>query len=63
MVTKASKTTMAAILNLFSIFKILSKIERYYKKWIGNTVLCDKNAIYWKKMKISNEYFSIFRNL
>ena len=46
MVTKAYKMMMAAILDKFSIFEILSKIERYYKNWIGNTVLCDKNAKY-----------------
>ena len=52
---------MAAILDYFSIFEILSKIESYnYKKCIGNTVFCDKNAKYCtgKKMK-SNDYFSI----
>ena len=47
--TKAYKTMMAAILDWFSIFEILSKIERYYKKWKGNTVWCDKNAKYWKE--------------
>ena len=51
---------LAAILDLFSIFEILSKTERYYKKWIGNIILWDRNAKYWKKMK-SNNYFSIFR--
>ena len=42
MVIKAYKTMMAAIL-------ILSKTERYYKKWIGNNVVCDRNAKYWKE--------------
>ena len=59
MVAKAHKIMMAAILDSFSIFEILSKIERY-KKWIGNTVLCDRNAKYREKMK-SNDYISIFR--
>ena len=58
--TKAHKMMMAAILDKFSIFEILSKIDRYYKKWIGNIVLCDRNEKYWDKMK-SNDYFSIFR--
>ena len=29
-------------------FLILSKIEEYYRKWIENTVLCDKNVKYWE---------------
>ena len=58
MVTKAYKMIMAAILDEISIFEILSKTERYYKKWIRNTVLCDRNAKYWQKMK-NKDYFSI----
>ena len=47
MVTMITKAYMAALWFKFSIFEILSKIERYYRKRIGNTVLCDKNAKYW----------------
>ena len=39
---------MAAILAKFLIFETLSKIEKYYRKWKGNIVLCDKNAKAWK---------------
>ena len=39
MVTKAYKIMMAAIFDL-------SKIKRI---WIENSVLCDKNAKYWKE--------------
>ena len=51
MVTKAYKMMMAAILVYFSIFEILTKIERYYRLWIGN-------AKYWKE----NEKLRLFFN-
>ena len=49
MVTKAHKLMIAATLAQISNFEILSKIEKYYKKWIGNTVLYNKNEKYLKE--------------
>ena len=51
MVTKTYKMKMAAILDQFPIYEILPKTERYYEKWIGNTVLCDRNTKYWKEIE------------
>ena len=56
----AYKMIMAAWILKFSNFEILSKTERYYKKWIGNTVLCDRNAKHWEKIT-NKDYFFIFR--
>ena len=36
-------------LGLIIVFWDLYKIQGHYKKWMGNTVLSDKNAQYWKQ--------------